>query len=317
MSGFIQLERSFFSTPEWKEERNLSHAEAMLYLIGKAGFEARTELYKGKYISLQAGELIASERYLAKCFSWSKTKTKRFLDKAQKRGYLTRSLREGEGIIALQGFICAKPQSGPQVGPESAPLRSGIKSLNLNSLSGSLKSLADHQTNHQEDHKADRRRTSEGPILNNINNNNNLNNKTPYSPPFFSKKIKVFSEQPLQLLCSGEGEEKEKSCAKKEKEVKGLPFSSDRFVKAWEDWKAYKQAEHGFGYKSPLSERACLNRLTKLSKGRESEALAIIEQSIANGWEGLFKLKTEDFDRGKKPSDLPCFSKNRSLYLNR
>jgi hypothetical protein len=93
----------------------------------------------------------------------------------------------------------------------------------------------------------------------------------------------------------GEGNAKER----KGKEIKGkennivkLPFNSEMFRWKWNEWKDYKKNCHKFSFKTQSSETASLNQLLKLSKNSESEAVEIINQSIANGWKGFFELKT-------------------------
>jgi hypothetical protein len=70
-----------------------------------------------------------------------------------------------------------------------------------------------------------------------------------------------------------------------------FPFVSDEFKTTWEHWKAYKKKELKFHFKSPQSEQASLNDLVKKSNGIEETAIAIIQQSMANGWKGFFELK--------------------------
>lgn len=70
------------------------------------------------------------------------------------------------------------------------------------------------------------------------------------------------------------------------------PFS-EKFLIEWGRWKDYKRDEHGFKYKTPMSEQAAMNDLVKISKGDEVAATQIIRQSIANGWKGLFGLKNQ------------------------
>ena len=70
-----------------------------------------------------------------------------------------------------------------------------------------------------------------------------------------------------------------------------FPFTSESFCNAWEKWKQFKREQHRFTYKGKHSEQMALNELLKLSGKVETNALEIIEQSIANGWKGLFELK--------------------------
>lgn len=83
---------------------------------------------------------------------------------------------------------------------------------------------------------------------------------------------------------------------KKEKEHSpgpeiSYPFGKD-FLIMWQQWKEYKRLQYSFKYKGPQSEQAALNDLIRLSRGIESNALLIIEQSMAKGWKGFFELKT-------------------------
>lgn len=92
------------------------------------------------------------------------------------------------------------------------------------------------------------------------------------------------------------------------------PFDSEKFTKAWALWKRYKGEEHGFKYKSALSEQMALNALHKLSQGKEAGALSIIEQSMANGWEGLFELKNPGREQGGYPSALEKLRSDQILF---
>ena len=71
-----------------------------------------------------------------------------------------------------------------------------------------------------------------------------------------------------------------------------LPFTSPEFISAWERWKRYKQIRHRDEFRSPKAEQVELNALAKLAKGIESEAIAIIRQSITKGWIGFHSPNT-------------------------
>ena len=76
-----------------------------------------------------------------------------------------------------------------------------------------------------------------------------------------------------------------------------LPFQSKDFFNGWNLWKAYKKDQFNFAYKSKIAEQSALKKLTNLSGNNEKTALLILEQSVANGWKGLFEMKE------KKPSE--------------
>ena len=77
---------------------------------------------------------------------------------------------------------------------------------------------------------------------------------------------------------------------KKTEKKAELPFPGEAFQKAWNEWKTYKKKEHGFKFKSAISERKALKRLQTDSGNNEQRAIAIINRSIEHGWSGLFAL---------------------------
>ena len=70
-----------------------------------------------------------------------------------------------------------------------------------------------------------------------------------------------------------------------------FPFESEEFKNMWLNWKKYKREQHKFAFKSTTTEQAAVNELVKVSRGEEQTAVAIILQSIAQGWKGFFELK--------------------------
>ena len=70
-----------------------------------------------------------------------------------------------------------------------------------------------------------------------------------------------------------------------------FPFDSENFKKWWSIWKDYKKEQHNFKYKGVVSEQSALKKLNELANGQESEAIAIIEQSISQSWKGFFEIK--------------------------
>ena len=69
------------------------------------------------------------------------------------------------------------------------------------------------------------------------------------------------------------------------------PFS-EAFLDTWQLWKDFRWQEHKFKYKGCISEQVKLMQLAKMSDGHEETAIAIIMQSIGNGWSGFYALKT-------------------------
>ena len=65
-----------------------------------------------------------------------------------------------------------------------------------------------------------------------------------------------------------------------------LPFQTDTFTAAWQEWKEYKRTDHRFKYKTAQSEQRALIKLQN-EHPTETDAIEAIHTAIANGWKGL------------------------------
>lgn len=99
---------------------------------------------------------------------------------------------------------------------------------------------------------------------------------------------------------------------KKEKEKIVFPFDSERFILLWKNWIEYKSKEFKFQFKSLQSEQAALTKLSNLAKD-ENEAVAIITESMAQGWKGFFKLETQKNETNKAQTVATGILKNRGF----
>ena len=70
-------------------------------------------------------------------------------------------------------------------------------------------------------------------------------------------------------------------------------FVDDSLMSCFADWLLYKHDELKFTYKTQTSLEVCYKDLKTKSDGDPVTARMIVEQSIANGWKGLFKLKND------------------------
>lgn len=68
--------------------------------------------------------------------------------------------------------------------------------------------------------------------------------------------------------------------------VTALPFSSEAFSKAWQSWIDYRKE-----LKKPLKDATVTAQWKEFTKWGEAKSIASIEQSIKNGWQGLFEPK--------------------------
>jgi len=81
--------------------------------------------------------------------------------------------------------------------------------------------------------------------------------------------------------------------------TEGFKYPFELNVEAWESWKEFRKKEYRKSYKD-LGEKAAIKKLLKLSTSKEEQAL-ILEQSMENGWIGIFALKSE---KKRKINDL-------------
>ena len=80
---------------------------------------------------------------------------------------------------------------------------------------------------------------------------------------------------------------------KKKQETKKYSFVvAPEYEAAFTAWLEYKH-QRKQTYKSDASLKVCYNKLVKLSGNNPDIAMAIVEQSMANNWAGLFPLKPD------------------------
>lgn len=87
---------------------------------------------------------------------------------------------------------------------------------------------------------------------------------------------------------------------------KSYPYPDQLNVQAWEEWKAYRR-ENKFKAYSPTerSEGAAITELINLSGGDHGLQMAIVRQSMAKSWRGLFAVDNyrRDVNSVSEPDD--------------
>ena len=86
--------------------------------------------------------------------------------------------------------------------------------------------------------------------------------------------------------------------AKPAKAPPKLDFVEEDFKEVFQTWLDYKK-ERQESYKSEKSLKICYNKLLSLSENNPEKATLIVEQSIANNWQGLFELKNTNHSKPK------------------
>jgi hypothetical protein len=70
------------------------------------------------------------------------------------------------------------------------------------------------------------------------------------------------------------------------------------FVKAWQEWENFRNVQ----IKKPLTKSSVERQVTLLTQTSPTEAVAIIEQSLAHDWRGLFPLQGQTGGRVASPT---------------
>ena len=81
------------------------------------------------------------------------------------------------------------------------------------------------------------------------------------------------------------------------KTERDYPFELN--LDAWNLWKEFRKEQFRTTYK-PLGEAAAISKLLRISNNNKEHQAQIIQQSIENGWKGLFELKTEKQSKVQK-----------------
>lgn len=69
-----------------------------------------------------------------------------------------------------------------------------------------------------------------------------------------------------------------------------LPFPGDEFENKWMEWLMYRKQRRLHNY-VPVGLKKTFNRLVLDSGNDVNVAIAIIDQSLEKGWQGLFPIK--------------------------
>ena len=84
-------------------------------------------------------------------------------------------------------------------------------------------------------------------------------------------------------------------------------------VDVWKKWRAYRKETFRLTYK-PIGEKAAIVKLMRLSQCCHEVQEQIVQQSIENGWKGLFALKEQT--TSKTLSALDNWQKARKMINN-
>ena len=84
-------------------------------------------------------------------------------------------------------------------------------------------------------------------------------------------------------------------------------------IDVWKKWKEYRKEQFRINYK-PIGEKAAIGKLLRMSQGCHEVQEQIIQQSIENGWKGIFELKEQN--KSKTENALDNWQKARKMINN-
>ena len=120
------------------------------------------------------------------------------------------------------------------------------------------------------------------------------------------EKMEVGADAPPSLF--PEEKKERKSCAKKKEKREAPQLDTNAILQTieppWRElmhtWLEYKRLRKE-SYRSEIGIRKCLTMLRNLSGNNPETAVAVIDQSIANNWAGLFELKRQAYTPRGQP----------------
>ena len=166
--------------------------------------------------------------------------------------------------------------------------------------------------------------TQDKAINDNVYDNENDINP-PYNPPLgggadleeFARKQKELEAKEAGL-CAKEQELLKLEAALKAKKHSELPdtgFVSPEYAGTFTAWLEYKR-ERRESYKSGKSLKAAYSKLLQLSGNDPAKASAIVEQSMANNWAGLFELKIPSYGNSGTRTGVVLADNSTGKYDN-
>jgi len=255
------MKEFYKASKEMIERKDLSDSEKMLVMVLQG-------------LSERHGHCFATNAKLATMVGWSIDKLRNNLRTLGEKGIVAYELEDGNRRKLTL------PQGGVQFNTEGGVQNDtgGCEDLHR----GVYESTQGGVQNYTPLHNITINRTD-----------NRTVNKEPaqaldYEFRFFDSAGNEIQPEPTQAP----KQEKEKVPPKRKSEIV-LPWDTPIFIESWQLWKRYKKEEHRFNYKSEISEQAALKDLVKLSSGIESDAIEIIQTTMAKGWKGFQSTKPQ------------------------
>lgn len=277
--GHIKIDRRILNW-EWYTDSNMVHV--FLHLLLNANYSDNK--YKG--VLVKRGQLITGRSKLATSLGLSQMQIRTCLDKLSSTNEIIISTTNRFSIITICKYDSYQSNNIKDNQQNNQQITNKIQPIGGFLAKNATNEPTNQSTNENYDETVDDIEFDEYKIKSSTNRiTNNSSNKQPTDNQQIttSKKNKEYKEE-------------------KEYNKEGLifPFKSLEFKNTWNDWIDYKKSQFNFKYKALKTEQISLDNLFKESLQNEKTAIEMINQSISNGWQGIFKLKAFEMPIVKK-----------------
>lgn len=268
-AGYIGIQRRFFRHFLWKEKRVYSRAEAWLDLLAEAWYGDRPGevIPCGRVMSVSRGEILRSLDEWAQRWRWNKSAVNRFFVLLENEQMIVcvnecRTTR----VLIINYDLYNPPEKMPSKNRHENETDTKQESKRLNSgKSGNCSNRRNAEETKAETLVKRSRNGHETPIEEEGKNKNN----NPCSPlPGTVVSVTVKKRKLPKLAAIPDG------------------LKSRTFYRSWIDWQKERRNN-----KRPITVKAAKGQLAKLAGYDADTAAAMLQQSIDNGWTGIFELK--------------------------
>lgn len=293
MEGYVKIYRSIL---EWEWAGVPEMLSLWLRMLLKA--EPKDRRWKG--VVIRRGQFVTTVRDLAKESNLSVRQVRTILERLKATQETTHSTTHRYTIITICNYDrYNSDEEGERHSERHSQRHSG------DTVATQLKTPTDKAIEASKDEVSDTPKAKkpefEPPLADNsiLSGNNNYHSDNNYPSIIENKKNNKENFQ-----------KKEEKQTKKDGPFLGEEFTltgddrkpaydfvSPMFEKPFMAWLDYKR-ERKESYKSRKSLKVCYTHLVNMSHGSPDTAMAIVEQSMANNWAGLFELKNENNGHG-------------------
>ena len=280
---FVKLNRNLQDHWIWTDEP-FSKGQAWVDLIMLARWKDEKKLHRDKLVVRKRGEVNCSMRWLAERWQWDRRKVKRFLSLLESDGMITVECTTNDTTITIENYsVYQDRQTADGTTDDTRVVDDSYSGMHSEQTTdgttdGTTETIENYST-FQGEPTADG--TTHGTT-------HGTTDGTTHGTTHGTHKKK-----------GKKGKEGKEYLSPLTPLIETLPVELQPNV--WEF------VEHRKQIKAPMTELALkkmLNKLNDLSGGDTRKCIAILDQSIANGWKGIFQLDEKKTKTGNKFLDL-------------